>query len=214
MPGMACGFCWLRDPAKQMQYGPVQRSGLDRKAQQQQVADRMNVLFQRTNGFEEQVGNRLPVYLHEIGDLFIVHAFEVFEENGFFLAAGQFLDRATDFYLVFIQQFLPLNFCFHGLVIGKLTGFVDIQKGMGTVVAAELLHKLVTQRPEKVDGNKLDLNVLAPFPDMNHQVLDSILDEFPISRKITGVVKKRAVLFIDQLAKRQTVPGLALLPEI
>lgn len=62
--------------------------GLKREADQQQVADRMNVLFECRDCLEKQVGYRLTVYLHEVGDLLIVQAFEIFEKNSLLLAAG------------------------------------------------------------------------------------------------------------------------------
>lgn len=78
----------------------------------------MNMLFERGNGFKKQVGNRLAVNLHQIGDLFIVHAFEVFQENGFFLAARQLVDCSPYFHLILGEQFIALDLCFDGLVIG------------------------------------------------------------------------------------------------
>lgn len=156
----------------------------------------MNVLFERGDGFEEQVRDRLPVHLHEVGDLFVVHTFEVFEENGLFLAAGQFFDRAAHFDLIFAQELFAFNFGFDSLIIGNLAGFVDVQEWVRAIVATELLHELVAQCTEEVNGNKLDLNVLAPFPDVDHQILDGVFDELPVGGEITGVVEKSAVLFV------------------
>ena len=76
---------------------------LQREAKQQQIADWMNVLFERGDRFEEKVGYGLPVNLHQVGDLFVVHAFKVFEENGLFLAAGQLFNGAAYLDLVFAQ---------------------------------------------------------------------------------------------------------------
>lgn len=174
----------------------------------------MNVLFQRGDRLEKQVRYRLPVYLHEVGDLFVVHAFKVFEEDSFLLAAGQLLDGTAYFDLIFAQQFVPLNFGFDCLIIGDLAGFVDVEEGMRAVAAAEFLHELIAQCTEEVDGNELDLNVLTSFPDVDHQVLNGVFDEFPIGSEVAGVIEQRAVLFVGELAKCQTVPGLALVPEI
>lgn len=187
---------------------------MQRKAKEQQVADRMNVLFERSDCFEKQIGHRLAVHLHEVGDLLVVHAFEVFEENCLFLAAGQLFNRAPDFDLIFAQELFAFDFSFNCLIIGKLVSLVDVQERMRTVAAPEFLHKLVTQSAQEVNGNELDLNVLTPFPDVDHQVLDGIFDELPVGSEIAGVVEKSAVLLIGQLAKRQTVTGLALVPEI
>lgn len=156
----------------------------------------MNVLFERRDGFEKQVCYRLAVYLHEVGDLLVVHAFEVFEEYGFFLAAGQFLDSAAYLDLVFAQQLVSLNLGFDRLVVGDLAGFVDVQKWVGAIAAAELLHELVAQCTQEVNGNELNLNVLSPFPDMDHQVLDRVFDEFPVGSEVAGVVEKCPVLLV------------------
>jgi len=156
----------------------------------------MNVLFERGDGFEKQVGYRLPVYLHKVGDLLIVHAFEVFEENCLLLAAGQFFDRAAYFDLVFAQQFLSLNFSFDRLVIGNLDSFIDVEERVRAIVAAELLHELVAQCAQEVNCNELDLNILASFPDVDHQVLDRVFDELPVGGEITCVVEKSPVLFV------------------
>ena len=85
---------------------------------------------------------------------------------------------------------------------------------MRAVAAAELLHELVAQCTQEVNGNELNFNVLSPFPDMDHQVLDRVFDEFPVGSEVAGVVEKRTVLLVGKLAKRQTVPCLALVPEI
>lgn len=81
-------------------------------------------------------------------------------------------------------------------------------------MAAKFLHELVAQCTQEINGYELDLNILASFPDMDQKVLDGVFDELAVGREIAGVVEKRAVLFVGQLAKRQTVPCLALLPEI
>ncbi len=174
----------------------------------------MNVLFERSDRFEKEVGDRLPVNLHQIGDLLVVHAFEVFEEDGFFLATGQFFNGAANFDLILTQQLLSLNFGFYRLVVGELAGFVDVEERVRASAAAKLLHELVAQCTQEINGDELNLDVLALFPNVDHQVLDRVFDELPVGREIAGVVEKRAVLLIGQLAKRQTVPGLALVPEI
>jgi hypothetical protein len=58
------------------------------------------------------------------------------------------------------------------------------------------------------------MNVLTLFPDMDQQFLNRIFNKLFVGRKIAGVVKQRAVLLVSELAKRQAVTGLRLLPEI
>jgi hypothetical protein len=79
---------------------------------------------------------------------------------------------------------------------------------MGSVIAAELLKKLVAQRFQKVNGNKLNINVLTLFPDMDQQLLNGIFNELFIGSEVAGVVEKSAVLLVSELAKRQTITGL------
>lgn len=85
---------------------------------------------------------------------------------------------------------------------------------MGAIASTELLHELVAQRAQEVNGDKLDLDILAPFPNVDHQVLDRVFDELPVGGEIAGIVEKCAVLFVGQLTKSQTIPDLALVPEI
>ncbi len=174
----------------------------------------MNVLFKRSDGFEKQISHRLAVHLHQVGDLLVVHAFEIFKEDRLSLAAWQFFDRTTNLDLIFAQQLFAFDFGFNCLIVGKLVSLVDVQQRVRAVAATEFLHELVTQGAQEVNGDELDLNVLAPFPNVDHQVLDSILDELAVGGEITGVVEKSTVLLIGELAKCQTVPGLALVPEI
>lgn len=104
------------------------RLELQCEAKEQQITDRMNVLFERGDRFKKKVGDRLPIYLHEVGDLLVVHSFEVFEEHGLLLAAGEFFDGTPYFDLIFTHQFVPLNFGFDCLVIGNLASFVDVDE--------------------------------------------------------------------------------------
>ena len=92
------------------------------------MAHCLNVSFQVGYRLEKQISNRLAVDLHEVGDLLVVHAFEVFKENGFFLAAGKFLYGRADFDLVFGINLTLLDFGFYGLVIRKLANFVNVEQ--------------------------------------------------------------------------------------
>ena len=56
--------------------------------------------------------------------------------------------------------------------------------------------------------------MIPPLPNVDQQLLDRILDKFPVRCKIGGVVEQRAVQFVGKLAKRKTISGLGLLPEI
>lgn len=169
---------------------------MQRKTKQQQIADGMNVLFERGDGFKKEVCYRLPVHLHEVGDLLIVHSFEVFEKNGLFLAAGKLFDGAPYLDLVLAQQFISFYFGFDCLIIGNLVSFVDVEEGVRAVAAAKLLHELVAQCTQEVYGNELYLNVLSPLPNVNHQVLNRVFDELPVGGEIAGVVEKRSVLSV------------------
>lgn len=173
----------------------------------------MHLMFQGGNGFEEQISDRLAVHLHEIGDLFIVHAFEIFEENGFFLAAWQLIQCCADFHLIFAVQFILLNFGFNGLIIRKLAYLVNVEQRVGSVTT-EFLKKLIAQRFQKVNGNKLNIDVLTLFPDVDKQFLNGIFNELFVGSKVTGVVEKSTVLLVSELAKSQAITGLRLLPEI
>lgn len=172
------------------------RLELQREAKEQQITDRMNVLFERGDRFKKKVGDRLPIYLHEVGDLLVVHSFEIFEKNGLLLATGKLFDGAPHFDLAFVQQFFSFNFGFDCLIVGNLVSFVDVEEGMRAIVAPEFLHELVAQSTQEVNGNELDLDVLSPFPDVNHQVLDRVFNELPVSGEIAGVIEKCAVLFV------------------
>lgn len=173
------------------------RLELQREAKEQQVANGVNVLFERSDRFEKEVGDRLPVHLHEIGDLLVVHSFEVFEENGFLLAARKLFDGTANFDLIFAQQLIPFNFGFDRLIIGYLASFVDVEKWVRAVATTEFLHELVAQSTQEVDGNKLYLIVLTSLPNVNHQVLDGIFNELSVGGEVAGVVEKRAVLFVS-----------------
>ncbi len=178
------------------------------------MTDGVHLGFEGSYRFKEQVSDRLAVYLHQVRDLFIVHSFKIFKENRFLLATWQLVQCGADLHLIFAVQFILLNFGFNRLVVRKLAYFVNVEQRMGSIVAAEFLKKLVTQRFQKVNGNKLNIDVLTLFPDMDQQLLNGIFNELFVGSKVAGVVEKSTILLVGELAKRETISGLCLLPEI
>ncbi len=164
--------------------------------------------FEGGNGFEEQIGYRLPVYLHKVGDLFIVHSLEIFKKNSLFLTSGQIVDGGADHYLVFGIDLVFLNFSFDGLVVGKFIYLVQVEQRAGGVIPAKLLQKLISHCFQEIDGNKLDIDRLPFFPDVNQEFLDRIFDELAVGRIAGSVVKQRPVQPVCQLAKGQTIASL------
>jgi hypothetical protein len=49
---------------------------------------------------------------------------------------------------------------------------------------------------------------------MDQQLLNGIFNELFVGSKVAGVVEKSTILLVGELAKRETISGLCLLPEI